>query len=63
MEVPAPIRDELIYHPCDPIGPGETVKDLSIAYVKNVGCIGEYRGVIDGIKIYNNKIKEGREND
>lgn len=59
VEVNAPIPDELIYNPCDPIGPGNTHTEIYISYVKNVGCIGEYKGVVEGLETYNNKIKEG----
>lgn len=61
VELPAPIPDEHLIYPCEPVGPGSTNKSLENAYVYNTGCIGQYKGVIDGLHTYNNKIKKGNE--
>ena len=55
---PVPIPDSLFYYPCDPVAPGKTKSSLARAYVKNTTCIGEYKITIDGIKEYNDKLKQ-----
>ena len=58
LEVPAPLPDSLVYHPCKPVGPGTTDKSLARAYTKNVGCIGDYKTVVEGVRQYNEKVKQ-----
>lgn len=58
VAVPAPLPTSLIIYPCAPLGAGSTVDSLTKAYVENTYCIGRYKGVVDSIAEYNNKIKE-----
>ena len=42
-EVPVLFPDALLVDPCEATGAGDTVKSLAKGYVKNTGCIREYR--------------------
>jgi len=57
VEVPAPLPDSLIHHPCSPVGAGDSVKSLQKGYLANITCIGKYKAVVDSIQIYNRELK------
>ena len=46
-EVPVLTPDSLMVDPCEPVGAGETVRSLARGYVKNTGCIREYKLLLD----------------
>jgi hypothetical protein len=56
VEKPVPTPETLLISPCDPVGPGSTVRTLARGYVKNTSCVGEHKEVLDGIRAYNRKI-------
>lgn len=56
-----PIPNSLLQHPCEPVGPGNTVESLAKGYAINTACVGEYKITIDGIKQYNKKQEELRD--
>lgn len=39
--------DSLLVDPCEPVGAGETLRSLAKGYVKNTGCIREYKLLLD----------------
>ena len=39
--------DSLMVDPCEPVGAGETVRSLAKGYVKNIGCVREYKLLLD----------------
>lgn len=54
----APLPESLVVHPCEVVGPGNTVDSLTRGYALNTSCVGEYKITIDGIKKYNESQKE-----
>lgn len=46
-EVPVLVPDTLLVDPCEATGAGDTVKSLAKGYVKNTGCIREYRLLLE----------------
>lgn len=52
-----PLPDSLVQHPCEVVGPGDTVDDLIRGYVLNTSCVGEYKITVDGLIKYNNTLK------
>lgn len=58
VNVPTPIPNSLIHHPCSPVGVGNTVPSLAKGYTANTVCIGKYKEVVDGIGLYNESQKE-----
>lgn len=46
-EVAVLTPDSLMVDPCEPVGAGETVRSLARGYVKNTGCIREYKLLLD----------------
>ena len=46
-EVAVLAPDSLLVDPCEPVGAGETVRSLARGYVKNTGCIREYKLLLD----------------
>lgn len=53
----APIPENLLVHPCAPVGVGDTVGSLARAYAINTTCVGDYKNTLQGIIDYNDFIK------
>lgn len=39
--------DSLLVDPCEAVGAGDTVRSLAKGYVKNTGCIREYKLLLE----------------
>lgn len=56
-EMLATLPDSLIIDPCGPTGAGETVRSLAKAYIKNNGCIREYKLLLQKQREYKKKVE------
>ena len=57
-EVPVLTPDTLLVDPCEPVGAGDTIRTLAKGYVKNTGCIREYRLLLEKQRKHKNQIED-----
>lgn len=56
VERNVPIPKSLVYNPCEPYGAGDNADSLVRGFIENLGCIGQYRKMVDGVDVYNAEI-------
>ena len=57
-EVPVLTPDTLLVDPCEAVGAGDTVRTLAKGYIKNTGCVWEYRLLLEKHRKYKNQIED-----
>ena len=57
-EVAVLLPEALLIDPCEPVSAGDTVRSLIRGYVKNTGCVGEYRILLKKQREYTQRVGE-----
>lgn len=52
------LPDSLLVDPCEPVSAGDTVRSLARGYVKNTGCIREYKLLLEKQRKHKTEVEE-----